>query len=117
MNIIGKKHIYFIISLVIIIPGVISLLMWGLNLSIEFKGGSRMTLLFPDVVQEKTITQIKQIYQQDGIIVATVQTSGNQLIVRTAPLDQKTHQKILEDIQKKSARVKEDSFETVGPTI
>lgn len=117
MNIIGRKNIYFAISLLVIIPGLISLLLWGLNLSIDFKGGSRMTLLFPAVVEDQTITTVKQVYQQDNVTVATVQPSDKQLIVRTVPLSQQQHQIVLQDLQKKFTGLKEDTFETVGPTI
>ncbi|MDE2026104.1 MAG: protein translocase subunit SecF [Patescibacteria group bacterium] len=117
MNIIGRKNLYFAISGMVIIPGLVSLVLWGLNLSIDFKGGSRMTLLFPNQVQEQTVAEVKQIYQQDKAPVATVQQSDKQLIVRTTPLSQAQHQVVLQDLQKKFAGVKEDTFETVGPTI
>ena len=117
MNIIGRKNIYFAISLLVIIPGLVSLLLWGLNLSIDFKGGSRMTLLFPQNVSDTVVSQAKEVYAKDKVAIATVQPSGKQVIVRTSPLDQKIHQQVLEDLQKKLPGVKEDSFETVGPTI
>ncbi|MDE2588485.1 MAG: protein translocase subunit SecF [Patescibacteria group bacterium] len=117
MNIIGRKNLYFAISGMVIIPGLVSLVLWGLNLSIDFKGGSRMTLLFPNQAQEQTVAEVKQIYQQDKAPVATVQQSDKQLIVRTTPLSQAQHQVVLQDLQKKFAGVKEDTFETVGPTI
>ncbi len=50
MNIIGKKNWYFIFSGLILIPGFISFLLIGLNLSIDFTGGSRMILFFPKKV-------------------------------------------------------------------
>jgi len=40
LDIIGKKYIFFLISLLVIIPGLISLGLWGLNLSQDFTGGS-----------------------------------------------------------------------------
>ncbi len=117
MNIIGRKNIYFIISLVVIIPGVISLLLWGLNLSIDFKGGSRTIFLFPRVVNEQTISATQNVYQGQHIPVSSAQPSGNQLIIRTEPLSQQQHQAVLQNLQKKYPTVKEDTFETVGPTI
>lgn len=44
MNIIGHRRIWYAISLVVIIPGVISLVLFGLQLGIDFKGGSVLTV-------------------------------------------------------------------------
>ena len=39
-NIIGKKWWYFIFSGIIIVPGLVSLLLWGLRPGIDFTGGT-----------------------------------------------------------------------------
>jgi preprotein translocase subunit SecF len=36
----SKRYLFFAISLAIIIPGIISLAVWGLRFSIDFEGGS-----------------------------------------------------------------------------
>ena len=59
MNIVGKRNWYFVFSLLVIIPGVISLFLWGLNLSIDFTGGSEMTYTYPQKVNEKNVSDIK----------------------------------------------------------
>ncbi|MBU1661167.1 MAG: protein translocase subunit SecF, partial [Chloroflexi bacterium] len=40
MDIIGKRYLYFGISLALIIPGIIALAVWGLPLAVDFAGGS-----------------------------------------------------------------------------
>ncbi|MEK7323898.1 MAG: hypothetical protein AAB217_01420 [Chloroflexota bacterium] len=47
MDIISKRYWYFAISLVVIIPGIISLALWRLPLSIDFTGGSKLEVQFP----------------------------------------------------------------------
>ena len=42
----GKKYIWFAISGVIILVGLLSLATRGLNLSIDFKSGSRLVVSF-----------------------------------------------------------------------
>ncbi len=61
MNIIGKKYLYFALSLIIIIPGLISLVLFGLNPSIEFTGGSRITVSFPQRATQGNASEIKNI--------------------------------------------------------
>ncbi len=40
MNIMSKKWFYFIFSGLIIIPGLASLVLWGIKPSIDFTGGT-----------------------------------------------------------------------------
>ena len=46
MNLIKYRYIYFGISLLVIIPGVLALIFWGLNPGIDFKGGSLLEVQF-----------------------------------------------------------------------
>lgn len=117
LNIIGKKNWYFGISFLTIIPGMIALLLWGLNLSIDFTGGSRMELLFPTTVTQKTITTVKDVFQQSGTEVVTAQPSGKGLIIRTKPINEKEDAALVKKLAEKEPKVKQESFETIGPVI
>ena len=43
-NLVGKRYLFILISLVVIIPGAISLLFKGLNVGIDFRGGTTIEL-------------------------------------------------------------------------
>lgn len=117
MNIIDKKYLYFIISLIIIIPGIISLTLFGLRSAIDLTGGSRLELKFQSTINNQQ-SIINNTLREQGIEASSMQEAqGNIFIIRTRPLDQNTHQKIENAIEKKIPTVKELSFETVGPTI
>lgn len=117
MNIVGKKNLYFLISLLIIVPGFISLVLFGLRLSIDFTGGSRLTFTFPKEADQKKADAIKSVFQTEKIQVATIQRGGNRIFIRTVPIDQKKHQETLDLLKKRVGDFKEESFETIGPTI
>lgn len=117
LNIIGKKNIYFLISLLVIIPGVISLFLWGLKLSIEFTGGSRMTLVFPQKVEQRTVEQIRNALEEEQIEVGTVQPSDNTAIIRTGPLNQQQNQTVITTLRNEVGEFEQETFETIGPTI
>lgn len=117
INIIGKKYWYFLFSLIIIVPGVISLLLWGLNLSVEFTGGSNITLSLPNKVSNENVKAISTIFSQNKIKIQGITTSGNQVLIKSTPVDQKTDVTITTQINNKLGKVEQQSYETVGPTI
>lgn len=117
MNIIGKKYWYFLFSLIIIIPGIISLIFYGLNLSIEFSGGSTINYSFPKSVTNSQVSKVKTIFIDNKIKVINTESSGAQLIVKSQPVDQQTDIAINNEIKKSLGDVKQVSYETVGPTI
>lgn len=117
LNIIGKKNWYFAISILTIVPGIIALFLWGLNLSIDFTGGSRITFLLPQQANEQQVNEVKNIFAQENIDIVTTQTSDNRVIIRTKPLDEATDAKLVASLQKEAPEVKRESFETIGPVI
>lgn len=118
MNIIGKKYWYFLISTIIIVPGVISLLLFGLKLSIDFTGGSRMELQIANSKLQIENERIRETVVKQKIEVSSIQKSGENIyIIRTKPLTEKQHQDIKSALVKEFPKSKELSFQTIGPTI
>ena len=117
INIIGKKYWYFAISLIVVLPGLIALILYGLNLSIDFTGGSRLTVSFPQKVEHTTSEKIKNILIKDSLKVSTVEISGKSLLIRTSPMDQKQNTRFVGTLSKEFKGAKETQFETIGPTI
>ena len=117
MNIIGKKYWYLLFSAIVIIPGIISLYLYGLNLSIEFTGGSRLTLAFPKEVDGNQMKQIKTVFSENKINIATIEKSKSSVFIRTRPINEKEDIIILDSLKEKIPGVKQEGYETVGPTI
>lgn len=117
ITIIKHKNIYFLISLLIIIPGIISLALYGLRLSIDFTGGSRVSLVFPKSVSSPMTEVVRKTFVENNVQIATIQPSGNAIIIRSAPITEKQNQKIVTDLQNELGTFQEESFETIGPTI
>ena len=117
MNIIGKKYWYFLLSLIVIIPGLISLILFGLNPSIEFTGGSNITLLFPKKLTSHQISVVKKTFEQNKIKVSSIQESGTSLFIKSQTVDQKEDLAITGQIKKNLGNFQQESYETIGPTI
>jgi preprotein translocase subunit SecF len=112
------RWLYFAVSLLVIGPGLISLLINGLRPAIDFTGGSLLEVEFvgspkKEVTLENIQSDMSQLYE-----VSAVQISGDQEYVirgKTIPNDQKNL--ALEVLQEEYAPVLEKRFETVGPTL
>jgi preprotein translocase subunit SecF len=117
MNIIGKKNWYFALSLAFLISGISALLIWGLNLSIDFTGGSRLTLSFENNVGNSQIQAVDKALKTEKIKVASIEKSDKIIFVRTSPIDQDENNKFIATLSKEFKDVKEQEFETIGPVI
>jgi preprotein translocase subunit SecF len=117
LDIISKKKIYFLISLIAIVPGLISLALFGLRLSIDFTGGSRTTFMYPKEVTSKNLSEIRSGFSSENVVISTIQPSGKNVIVRTPPINEQKDAKVVAALQKVNKQVRQEEFETVGPVI
>lgn len=117
LNIIAKKNLYFLISIIVIVPGLISLLLFGLKLSIEFTGGSRMTFSFPNTVESQTVQSVRDVFKEEKIELSTIQPSGKDLIIRAVPINENETKRLIAGLSKSVGEFKQESFESIGPTI
>jgi len=73
-DLVGKRYLFLIISLIIIVPGTLSLLVKGLNVGIDFKGGANVELR-PSILL--TATQVKNALQPVKLENLQVLTGSN----------------------------------------
>jgi preprotein translocase subunit SecF len=118
MNIISRRYLYFLISGIVIIPGVLALILWGLPLSIDFTGGSLLEVSF-DAGKAPQPAEIVDLYTQNGIQDTQVQTtSNNALIIRSKEIDEATKTKLVTEMGTKyNSAINILQFNTVGPSI
>lgn len=115
MDIIGKKYFYFAISLLVVVPGLVAFLLFGLKLSIEFTGGTNIIFSFPNKVSSSQVLQAKKDVAAQNLKILNTQTSANILTIKTSPMSQNQDNKLISDISKLGG--KQEEFETIGPTI
>jgi SecD/SecF fusion protein len=81
VDFIGKRKVFFVISTVLVLVSIGSLIFRGLNFSIEFQGGTVITLAN---AKGATISQVRTAASSAGVTDAQVQTTSNGFIVRSA---------------------------------
>ncbi len=75
MNLIKLRYVYFGISLLVIIPGIIALILWGLPLGIDFTGGSLLQVKF-DSGKPPAITDVSALYNEFSTPGSTLYIKG-----------------------------------------
>jgi preprotein translocase subunit SecF len=118
MNLIQKRYLYFLISGIVIIPGLIALILWGLPLAIDFTGGSILEVSF-DTGTVPEPSQIVSLYARNNIQDAQVQTTGtNSLTIRSKQIDSTTETSLVSQMEKQfNSTVSILQYNSVGPSI
>lgn len=112
MNLIKYRKWWYILSLVIIIPGTLSLAIWGLKPSIDFTGGTQIEF---SGTQDQV--KVSEIARADGLENFTITKSNNGLIFRTKKVDTEKEKKLRADVEAQISGAKEVRIDTVGPSI
>jgi preprotein translocase subunit SecF len=104
MNLIKNRYWYFAISLLVIIPGVLALIVWGLPRGIDFTGGSLLDVKFmsgnpPD---SASVAKIYSDLSTPAMVIADpeIQLLGtDSLAIRSREMDDATKAKIVATLQ------------------
>ena len=119
MNIIGHRYIYLTFSGILILASIISLLVWGLNVGIDFTGGSLMEVQFTQGSMP-TIDNVKEALAPLKLGDITVRPIGSDgMVLRFRDVDEQTHQQILSAFAglKGPKETVERKFDTIGPVV
>ncbi|KKS96114.1 MAG: protein-export membrane protein SecF, preprotein translocase subunit SecF [Candidatus Gottesmanbacteria bacterium GW2011_GWA2_43_14] len=118
MNIIKYKNWFFAFSGAIILPGIVSLLVWGIKPSIDFTGGSLLEIKAVDEDKNLDTNRLASIAKDQGIqLVSASRTQDGTYLLRLKPLDKDQNRNFQNKISQELSPVEEVRFETVGPTI
>lgn len=115
MNIVGRRRLFYALSLLVIVPGCISLILNGLKLGVDFSGGQLM-----EISGSATTQQIEQAARDQDFKDIVVTNSDNNQLLRyrddAAPAEQETNRRELAD-QLQQYGSQQVRFESVGPAV
>ncbi len=103
--------LYFFISALIIIPGLVSLARYGLRLSIEFTGGSQLTIT---QVSQNPPSVVENFKDYSPTIVDNTKDG---LTLKMKAISQEEVDKIVGNLKKNNPNIKATDFETIGPAL
>lgn len=117
MNIIGLRKIWYAISTILIIPGIVALFLWGLKPGVDFKGGTVIEVKFSQATSAPEIGKALADSKLKNLVIQPV--SADTYLIKTEVITQDQHAKIDEELKTigDSQKFQELSFQTVGPTV
>jgi len=116
IDIVGNRRWFFLISICLLVPGIISMLAFGFKLGIDFSSGTVMTLRFSQPADQAVL---RQQMSQLGYGDATIQkTSEGDFLVRTRDIDSDEKIALIDGLKKGlNMDVTIRDFATVSPMV
>ena len=114
LNIIGRRNWFFLLSLLIIVPGIISMAKFHFLLGIDFAGGTELTVNFDN---RPSIAQVEQAVASENDNGSVIQTAGGGYIIRYPPLTAPQQTSVQQDLENRLGPMHVQSILEVGGTI
>ena len=116
IDIVNKRNWFFLISIFLLVPGIISMLVFGFRLGIDFSSGTVMTLRFSQNVDQSALRQQMATL---GYADATIQkTSEGDFLVRTKDINSEQKIALVDGLKKGlNLDVTIRDFNTVSPLV
>jgi len=112
INFMRFRKIFFLISALVILPGAVSLFLFGLQPSIDFTGGTLWELR-----GEFSDGEIRGVFERRGLSFEIQSSGESQLLIKTVPLESDLHQDLLAELREEVGEIEEVRFETLGPRL
>jgi preprotein translocase subunit SecF len=114
LDIVGRRNWFFLISLLIIIPGIISMSTRHFLLGIDFAGGTEFTVSFAN---NPTVTDVENAVSGMNIDGSVISTGSGGYLIRTPPLSPAAQKTVEDGLQKALGPMQLQQVLEVGGTI
>lgn len=122
INFLKYRLVYLVISLAVLIPGIYSLIRWGLRPSIDFVGGTVIEI----TNGELRMTNLENALEEKNVEIESIRQDNEIISVRTKPIDRSVWEEVKTKLASESAALNEATpsaiieelrFESVGPVL
>lgn len=121
-DIVGRRKLWYTLSLLVIIPGIICMFTKGFNLGIDFTGGTIIDLRFAKSV---TITDVRDVLKEYKLDNSMIQLAGDNssdslaqdVMIRTVDLSENDRKAVMASLKDKLGNYDVMREEKVGATM
>ncbi len=117
LSIVKNRKWFYLISIVIIVPGLLALFLWGLPLSPDFTGGTQIEVKFSKDISTDQITKVASTKKIEIGETGFQQTEENTYLIRTSPLADDQVNGLISGLKESDDKLVVLRKETIGPTI
>ena len=114
LDVVGRRNWFFLISLLIIIPGIISMSSRHFLLGIDFAGGTEFTVKFHN---NPSVAQVESAVSAENIAGSVISAGGHVYIIRTLPLSPAQTVNVENDLISRVGPMDVQQVQVVGGTI
>ena len=117
MFIVNNRKKFYAISAVLVGASIVALTIWGLNLSIDFKGGAIVEISYPD--GRPAVAEIKKNLEKLNLGEHSIRPVGETgFLIRTRELEGLERTDLLKVLSDNGAKkITEERFDSVGPLL
>lgn len=116
LNIIKHYKFWYAVSAIFLTAAIASLILFGLKLGIDFKGGTLTQVLFSG--SRPQTADIQSLLRENGFSDTLVQPAGEKsVIIRNGVQVKEEHDNLLKLLSDKFGNVTEEQFTSIGPII
>ena len=116
LDIVGRRNWFFGLSLIIIVPGILSMIFRGFLLGIDFQGGTEFFLKFQS---NPPLTRVEAAVAAENVNGIVQKTAAGSYIIRTNPLQPVDQKRFENDLAAKLGAIDTSASQVneVGPTV
>lgn len=117
MFIVDNRKIFYVISGILVGASILALVVWGLNLSIDFKGGAIIEISYSD--GKPTVSEIEKNLEKLNLGGYSIRPVGEMgYIIRTRALEEPERTTLFKALSFDNTRkINEERFDSVGPLL
>lgn len=120
-DVVGKRYWWFLLSALVLIPGLISIALQGFNLGIDFTGGTLLDLKFSRPVTVAEVRDVLKDYQLEGstiqLALAEQEHSSPNVFIRSHVLSEEERRDVMKGFETKLGAFEVLRVEKVGAVI
>ncbi len=114
MRLLNYSKFFFVLSASLAVLGLVALIVFGLKLGIDFKGGTVTELKFQQSVSPE---QVRTVLEEQGLNAQVQATDQNGIMIRSGVSDPTENRKYEDAIRSKLGDFTELRYESIGPVV